>query len=106
MADIDLSTMTDEDLKALRKEIDATLVKNEKRRKDEALKAIHDAANQYGFSLEEIISGKTRKSAKSKGEIKYRHPQKPDLTWTGKGRRPEWIKEAVESGADLEKFAA
>lgn len=28
-----------------------------------------------------------------KSPPKYRHPENPDLTWTGKGRAPRWVHE-------------
>lgn len=33
-------------------------------------------------------------------EIKYRHPTKPELTWTGRGRRPAWL----ATRKNIEKF--
>ena len=33
---------------------------------------------------------------------KYRHPDDPDLTWSGRGRRPHWLTEALEAGHDLD----
>jgi DNA-binding protein H-NS len=35
---------------------------------------------------------------------KYRHPENPDLTWSGRGRRPAWIRDAVEAGRALGDF--
>ncbi|MBM9595987.1 H-NS histone family protein [Rhodobacteraceae bacterium MCCB 386] len=33
---------------------------------------------------------------------KYRHPDYPELTWSGRGRRPRWITDAVEAGLKLD----
>ncbi|WP_407690599.1 H-NS histone family protein [Rhodophyticola porphyridii] len=35
---------------------------------------------------------------------KYRHPDNPSITWTGRGRRPTWINEALAAGKSLEDF--
>jgi DNA-binding protein H-NS len=39
--------------------------------------------------------------AKQKAEPKYRHPDNPDLTWSGRGRKPGCIAEALETGKSL-----
>lgn len=38
------------------------------------------------------------------GAVKYRHPETPDLTWSGRGRRPTWIRDALEAGGQLTDF--
>lgn len=35
---------------------------------------------------------------------KYRHPENLDLTWSGRGRRPAWIRDALEAGRRLTDF--
>jgi ParB/RepB/Spo0J family partition protein len=32
----------------------------------------------------------------------YCHPDNPDLTWTGKGREPQWVKDAYKRGIGLD----
>ena len=53
-------------------------------------------------SAKEELYGKSRKG---KSEIKFRHPKDASLTWTGRGRKPGWLNEAVKKGAKLESFA-
>lgn len=36
--------------------------------------------------------------------IKYRNPDNPRHGWTGRGIRPRWLKELVDSGRNLEEF--
>lgn len=47
-----------------------------------------------------------RKTAKrkprTKVEPKYQHPQNTELTWSGRGKQPTWLKEALEGGLTLE----
>lgn len=35
---------------------------------------------------------------------KYRDPTKPENTWAGRGKKPSWLNEKLESGAKLEDF--
>lgn len=37
--------------------------------------------------------------------VQYRHPQNPDLTWTGRGRKPQWVVEWLLGFGTLEQLA-
>lgn len=39
-----------------------------------------------------------------KGEPKYQNPNNPEQKWTGAGRKPFWLSEALEKGATLTDF--
>ncbi|HCA3195731.1 TPA: H-NS histone family protein [Klebsiella pneumoniae] len=39
-----------------------------------------------------------------KGEPKYRDPANPFNTWSGKGKRPEWLRKYIEEGRVLSEF--
>lgn len=66
----------------------------------EALRAM---AEKAGFDIKELF-GK-RGSPKGSGIPKYRNPKDSSQTWTGRGRKPNWLVEAVKKGAKLESFA-
>jgi DNA-binding protein H-NS len=36
---------------------------------------------------------------------KYRNPTKPSETWSGRGRRPKWVIEQLQSGMKLDDLA-
>ena len=59
-------------------------------------------AEKAGFSLNDLF-GK-RGGKKLKGEIKYRNPKDSSQTWTGRGRKPNWLVDAVKKGAKLDGF--
>ena len=66
-----------------------------------ALKAkMAEMAAEAGLSLSDIVGG-GRGGKRGKVPVKYRHPKDPNLTWTGRGRRPKWV---VEAGGSLERF--
>ena len=77
-----------------------------------AAKRIEDAAStkeqlramaeKAGFSLNDLF-GK-RGARKGAGEAKYRNPKDTSQTWTARGRKPNWLVEAVKKGAKLESF--
>jgi DNA-binding protein H-NS len=103
---MDLNAMEHDELLSLRKDVDKALKTLESRRRKDALKDAKEAAAKYGISLSELMGDtKSTKSYKTKGVAKYQHPENADMTWTGKGRRPEWIKEHLEAGKSLDEVA-
>ena len=107
---VDIKGMTRKELNALKARVDKALEKLEKVDKKKALEAAQAAARQHGFNLSDLgaIGGKA-KSAKANpakaGAPKYRHPENSSITWTGKGRRPDWIKDGLANGKSLGDFA-
>ena len=55
--------------------------------------------------LTQVMGGKAAKATGTKGAPKYAHPENPEMTWTGRGRQPNWVKEALASGKALEDMA-
>lgn len=74
----------------------------DKRMRAEALKAAEAAAKEHGFNISDLLGGRPAKSAVP---AKYRNPDSPYQTWSGRGRRPFWFVTLVEGGTapeDLE----
>ena len=99
---IKLDEMNRKELEALRADIDKAIVEVSKKEKQEALAAAQQAAASFGFSLEELTSKRAARGAGkvTSAEPKYRNPEDPTQTWTGKGRQPNWFKTAVTNGAN------
>jgi len=51
-------------------------------------------ARDLGYSLAELVGTET-KSSRAPAAAKYRHPKNPALTWSGRGRKPQWFVEAL-----------
>lgn len=49
---------------------------------------------------------RARKSATTEERVKYRHPENPDLKWTGRGRTPAWLEDAMEKFGEQALLAA
>lgn len=100
---ITLSGLSRKELLDLRANVDKALKDAEVRERREALKAAELAAAEFGFSLAELSAeAKARVASKqSKTPAKYRNPSNPEETWSGRGRKPRWVHEALTSGADI-----
>lgn len=80
-----------------------------KQAKKQAQQELREVAQRYGLSVEEIIStsgssGKRQTGRKSQGKVppKFRHPEDPSSTWTGRGRKPRWVREWEDAGGSLD----
>jgi DNA-binding protein H-NS len=83
--------------------------------KRKALKEhIRNLLKEEGLSVEDVFPAAGRGRARApKGEgkkeerpVKYRNPADASQTWTGMGRKPGWLVEALASGKTLEEFTA
>lgn len=101
---IDLNSMSQKELLDLKKDVEKALVAAEDRSRREALAAAKKAANDFGFSLDELIAPGDTGKKRSKNPAKYRNPENPAQTWSGLGRKPQWIHDALEKGTDLKKL--
>ena len=54
-------------------------------------------------ALDDLIGGTTAKG--TKGVPKYANPADPSQTWTGRGRKPKWVNDALSAGKSLESLA-
>lgn len=105
MAQMDLETLSLFELKALQREVTKAIADFDTRRKMEATLALEAHAKELGFSLAELVG--VKKTRKSSGPVaaKYRHPENPEITWSGRGRQPGWFRDAVQTGTKPESLA-
>ncbi|WP_223426893.1 H-NS histone family protein [Tateyamaria pelophila] len=101
---IDLKNMDLKELKKLQKDAAKAIENFEDRKRQEALAAAREAVGEFGFKLEELVTGSGKKP-KTKSVPKYAHPENSAKTWTGKGRRPAWVVAHVDGGGSLEDLA-
>ena len=100
---LDLDAMDRKELESLRSDVDAAIKTVEARRKNEALNALRQAAQEHGFKIEDLIDNGKQKGARQKNPAKYADPES-GKTWSGRGRQPQFIKAALASGQDIEAF--
>lgn len=116
--DINLDALSVSELEKLIKQAQKKL---EKKRMDAVKNAqaeIGKIAKDLGVSVEELLQEnsnrtkaarkttrkKTKTAVRKPAKIKYRNPADSSQTWTGRGKRPIWLRDALENGATLESF--
>lgn len=106
---IELSGLSVAELKQLSKDVEKAIKVAAETERKAALSAARIAAQEHGFELDELLgdAGATKAKGKSgaKNPPKYRNPENPEQTWSGRGRRPAWIAEAEATGKSLEDMA-
>ncbi len=99
----DITTLTDNELKELVKNVQALISKREEQRRDEVAAKIKELAESAGLTVE--ISGAEKTKSKRRKLIpKFRHPSDQSLVWSGIGAKPKWLREMEKSGRTLEEF--
>lgn len=105
-----LENMDLDGMKELRKKLDRAIASYETRKRQDALSAVERVAREHGFKLGDLLeerkSGRKSTGDKTIGPAKYVNPDDPEQTWSGRGRRPHWVSNALESGRTLDELAA
>ncbi len=103
-SEISLDRLSPEELDMLEKDIQKQRRGRERAERKTALAAAEAAAKEHGFSLRELV-GEAKKKTRAPAAPKYRNPEDAEQTWSGRGRRPLWVRAAVKAGRPLEDFA-
>ncbi len=102
--EINLDEMSLPELKALSKRVGQAIDSFEARRLSDARDAVEALAKELGYSLSALVQFETKTTRRPAAE-KYRHPENPEVTWSGRGRQPRWVAEVLAGGGSLEALA-
>jgi len=114
---IDISGLNKPELLALKKRVERAIEAFDAQNLARARREAQRVAREFGVSVEDLTGAapspakskaKTKpKSRRRRGKVapKYRNPADASQTWTGRGRQPAWVAEAVARGARLEDLA-
>lgn len=106
MAAINVDKLSLKDLVDLETKVKKALSLARERERTELKKKMADLAETHGFSVAELFGSTRGKAAKGKslGVAKYANPENKSDTWTGRGRKPNWLVERLKKGAKLPDF--
>lgn len=97
----ELKKLSAEELQKLAREVEQAMEEKQKEIRKEVIRKIKELAESAGLEVE-IRPKRGRKIGPL--PIKYRHPEKPELTWKGRGQMPKWLREELAKGRRLEDF--
>lgn len=105
MAPTDLSKLSLSELKHLQRDIQQAIEGFADRKKQDAMNALEAKARELGFKLSDLIGGKKRRERSGSTGPKYRHPENPEVAWSGRGRKPGWFTDALAAGTKPDALA-
>jgi DNA-binding protein H-NS len=103
---VNLKNMSVAELLDLQKAIPAELEARQKEERQKLVSEFRDKAKALGINLEDLVGGGKAKAKVAKVAPKYIHPANASLTWTGRGKRPRWVSEWLDSGKTLDQLKA
>lgn len=95
---MDLSTYSLDQLLTLKRQVEKEIASFETRALENARAELENHAKTLGYSLEQIINSKAKRP---KIAPKYKDPNDNSNTWTGRGRRPNWVSDQLNAGKTL-----
>lgn len=123
---MDLGSMSNTDLRRLQTRIGVELQRRNESAKKNALKRMKKIAEEEGISFDDVISeiagsaaakpqrrgrkaagARTTKVSAAKGSKvppKYFHPEDPKISWSGRGRKPQWVIDWLAQNKPIEEL--
>ncbi len=105
MARIDLTKMSYAQLLELSERVDMAIAERRAEEAKSVREQLEALALESGFNLSELVGGKKQRGRKGAVVVKYRNPKDASQTWSGRGRKPNWLVEALKKRAKIESFA-
>lgn len=101
MASVNVDKLSLKELLDLEGKVEKAIAAARDREHGELKQELATFAEKRGFSLKELFG-------RGKGKVsvaKYANPDDRSQTWTGRGRKPNWLIAKVKKGATLEQLA-
>ncbi|TMJ54500.1 MAG: H-NS histone family protein [Alphaproteobacteria bacterium] len=109
MKKIDLEMMSVDDLWSLHEEVSRILssrITSEKRELEKRLAVLNRGRRviEGGDAVQSYNANGEARRKYPKVFPKYRNPQTPHETWSGRGKQPRWLAAAIKTGRKMEDF--
>lgn len=101
---MNLDDMSLRELQELQRNITRMIETYQERAKRDALSELREKAKSMGFTIEELLEVKSAKPTRKSPEPKYRNPENPELTWSGRGKKPAWFASALARGVSPDEL--
>ena len=107
---IDVDNLSLKELTVLLNEVEAAIPEKKKTEIVDLRAKLEAIAAEAGYTLAEVVGGRSGKRGPAAGygavAVKYRNPDNPAETWSGRGRTARWLAEKLKKrGVKLDEFA-
>ena len=100
----DLNNLSVNELQAMIDNAESALKEKQASQRKEVYAQIKKLAASVGATVEIHESDKKQTRKVVKVPPKYRNPDNSEMTWTGRGVMPVWMRTLTESGRDKSEF--
>jgi DNA-binding protein H-NS len=103
----DLAKLTLDELSKVINDAQKVLADKQKSERKETIAKIHELAASIGVTVTidgEKPSARVSSRKGQKVAAKYKNPQNPSETWTGRGVKPRWLRALTDAGRKIEDF--
>lgn len=106
MAALNVEKLSLKELIALEAKLAAAIATARQKERAEIKSKVAELAERHGFSVSELFGGLGRGNGRKKSVsiAKYANPDDQTDTWTGRGRKPNWLLARLKKGAKLSDF--
>lgn len=101
---IDLTSLSVAELDQLIRDAGARIEVVKRQQYAQLRRSLEAQARDAGFDVYELFSIDKSKGAKRVAASTYRNPKGPEQTWAGIGKRPDWIRAAINAGDSLDSM--
>jgi DNA-binding protein H-NS len=109
MGGVNVDKMSLKELVDLETRVKKAIAMARDRDRMELKRKMSEMAETHGFSVGELFGagrgGRGAGKGKSVGIAKYANPENKSDTWTGRGRKPNWLVDRLKKGSKLSDFA-
>jgi DNA-binding protein H-NS len=101
MASMDFDNMSFKALLELEAKVQNAIAVARERERAEVKAKLAKLAEGAGFSVKDLFGQGKRRAPSA---VKYVNPKDASQTWTGRGRKPNWLVEKLAKGAKIQQF--
>lgn len=102
MATINVDKLSLKDLLDLQAKVERAISQAKDRERSDLKQKIASMAENAGFSVNELFGARGRGKAVA---AKFVNPDNRSETWTGRGRKPNWLVAKLNKGAKMADFS-
>jgi len=100
----ELNNLSINELQAMIDNAESAIKDKQAGQRKEVIAQIKELAASIGVTVEIHEGTKKPKRQGAKVAAKYRNPDDAELTWTGRGMTPKWMRALTEAGRDKSEF--
>jgi DNA-binding protein H-NS len=96
--------LSENELQAVIENAEKALRNKQLNKRKEVIAQIKELAASIGVTVELIENDQKSIRKGVKVPVKYRHPEHPEKTWTGRGVTPKWLQALLDAGHDRSEY--